>query len=640
VDEHRDGDDPMRPHSLLTLLLAGPLVVTAAAQSTHRVSVDSTGAQARLGGGGQVAISADGRITAFVSASDDLVSGDTNGMKDVFVHDDATGSTLRASVDSSGAQGNNTCGNPSLSADGRFVAFESSATNLVAGDTNVRLDVFVRDLLNGTTERVSVDSSGAEANGGSFTAAISSDGRCVAFTSSATNLVAGDVNACLDVFVHDRSTGTTERVSVDSAGGEGNADSQSSSLSGDGRFVVFTSNATNLVFGDTNRHDDVFVRDQLNGTTERVSVDSSGVQANRDSADLSASAISGDGRFVVFGSVATNLVPNDVNGVPDIFLRDRTAGTTERLSVNSNGFEANDDSFGPSISADGRFVAFYSWATYLVAGDGNGVRDVFVRDRGTVRTTRASVDSAGNEADSYSEAPAVSWDGQFIVFRSFAKNLVSGDTNSSPDVFVRDRGPLLPELTGVTPDLGSYDAATSVTVHGFNFQAGTLIDVRFAGQSATSVNVLDNYTLTCTIAGGPSGPATVAVQTSIGTGDLAGAFTFTPYLRLTGTPLLGASIALDYFCDPFDGVFAIAGVPPAISAPTPPFDGALCISPFTVLLVMPTGIWPFDDLTLVGTIPDDPNLSGATILFQALIGPSFTPPKHATWTNCEAMTIR
>src|SRR6185436_17830318 len=150
--------------------------------------------------------------------------------------------------------------------------------------------------------------------------------------------------------------------------------------------------------------------------------------------------------------------------------------------------------FGPSISADGRFVAFYSWATDLVTGDGNGVRAVFVRDRGTARTTRASVDSAGNEADSYSEAPAVSSDGQFIVFRSFAKNLVSGDTNSSPDVFVRDRGPLLPELTGVTPALGAYDAATLVTVHGFNFQAGTLIDVRFAGQSATSVNVLDNYT--------------------------------------------------------------------------------------------------------------------------------------------------
>src|SRR5262249_12446667 len=153
----------------------------------------------------------------------------------------------------------------------------------------------------------------------------------------------------------------------------------------------------------------------------------------------------------------------------------------------------------PSISADGRFVAFYSWATNLVAGDGNGEQDVLVRDRGTARTTRASVDSAGVEADSFSEAPAISSDGQFVVFRSHATNLVANDPNAAPDVFVRDRGPLLPEVTGVTPTLGPYDSTTSVTVGGFNFQAGTSIDVRFAGQSATNVNVLDNYTLTCTV---------------------------------------------------------------------------------------------------------------------------------------------
>src|SRR5262249_12330465 len=160
----------------------------------------------------------------------------------------------------------------------------------------------------------------------------------------------------------------------------------------------------------------------------------------------------------------------------------------------------------------GRFVAFYSWATNLVAGDDNGQQDVFVRDRGTARTTRASVDSAGDEADSFSEAPAVSSDGQFVVFRSRATNLVANDTNASNDVFVRDRGPLLPEVTGVAPALGPYDATTSVTVSGFNFQAGTSIDVRFAGRSATNVSVLDNFTLTCTVGGGPSGPVDVTVQ--------------------------------------------------------------------------------------------------------------------------------
>ena len=245
--------------------------------------------------------------------------------------------TERASLDSTGALANainieRFC--PTLAADGRFVAFGSDATNLVTGDTNAVSDAFVYDRVTGTTERVSVSSAGAEANGTSFAPAISADGRFVAFPSEATNLVPGDTNGVTDVFVRDRLTGTTERVSVSSAGAEANGTSFAPAISADGRFVAFPSEATNLVPGDTNGATDVFVRDRLTATTDRVSVDSAGAQAN-DRSDFP--AISADGSVVAFVSTATNLVPDDTNvcgsfmtpgSCPDLFVRVRTMTTT------------------------------------------------------------------------------------------------------------------------------------------------------------------------------------------------------------------------------------------------------------------------------------------------------------------------
>jgi Tol biopolymer transport system component len=289
--------------------------------------------------------------------------------------------TTRVSVDSAGAEGNDYSHDPAISADGQIVAFQSNATNLVAGDTNGASDAFVHDRSTGLTERVSVDSSGAEANSYSYRAAISADERSVAFHSFASNLVSGDTNGTWDIFVHDRSTGLTERVSVDTTGTEGNdksSDLDRPVISSDGRYVAFSSLATNLVAGDTNAKADVFLRDRQLGTTARVNVDSGGAEAD-DSGGYP--SISSDGLLVAFTSSATNLVAGDTNATNDAFVRDRALATTERVNLGFDGREADGPAFSPSISADGRYVAFESDASNLVPGDTNGVRDVFVRDR-------------------------------------------------------------------------------------------------------------------------------------------------------------------------------------------------------------------------------------------------------------------
>ena len=287
--------------------------------------------------------------------------------------------TERVSVATGGGQGSGGSYRPSISADGRFVSFESIAPDLVAGDTNGVPDIFVHDRQSGTTERVSVATGGGQVSDGSFNSvpSISADGRFVSFDSYAPDLVAGDTNGYTDVFVHDRQSGTTERVSVATGGGQGGDFSYAPSISADGRFVSFHSDAPDLVVGDTNGARDVFVHDRQAGTTERVSVATGGGQGSGGSGSYRPS-ISADGRFVSFDSYAPDLVAGDTNGVPDIFVHDRQSGTTERVSVATGGGQGNGYSYDPSISADGRFVSFGSSAPDLVAGDTNGVADVFV----------------------------------------------------------------------------------------------------------------------------------------------------------------------------------------------------------------------------------------------------------------------
>ena len=384
------------------------------------------------------------------------------------------GVTDRLSVASDSAEANGgDSGFPAISSDGRFVVFESAASNLVSGDSNGFFDIFVRDTCRGapagcspSTARVSVASDGSEANGDSGLPAMSSDGRFVVFGSVASNLFSGDSNGSEDIFVRDTCRGapagctpSTARVSVASDGSQANGDSFNQEISADGRFIAFESSATNLVSGDTNGVDDVFLRDTCVGasgctpSTIRISVASDGGEGNGFSFDPFLSA---DGRFVVFDSSTTNLVPGDTNGVDDIFVRDTCIGassctpSTFQVSVDSAGAQGNDASFLPKISGNGRFVVFTSFASNLVANDTNNGHDVFLRDTCfgesgscTPSTVRVSVDSGGNQADAPSGGPATNGaaicaDGRLIAFGSRATNLVSGDTNGTFDIFVRD----------------------------------------------------------------------------------------------------------------------------------------------------------------------------------------------------------
>jgi len=293
------------------------------------------------------------------------------------------GDTTRVSVASDGAQGNNASGKPSTSADGRYIAFESNASNLVSGDTNGKQDVFIRDIVASITTRASVSSSGVEGNSDSgwwspYDLAISADGRYVVFGSYASNLVTGDTNGAPDEFLRDTVANTTIRVSVNSSGvQEIGGGSYNPSISADGRYIAFASDATNLVSGDTNGTADVFVRDIIANTTKRVSVNSSDLQGNSGSYNPS---ISANGRFVAFMSYASNLVSGDTDGATDVFVRDTVTNTTTRISLASSGAQGNANSYSPSISADGHFVAFISDANNLVSGDTNGYSDVFVHE--------------------------------------------------------------------------------------------------------------------------------------------------------------------------------------------------------------------------------------------------------------------
>src|SRR6266511_3498651 len=288
-----------------------------------------------------------------------------------------SGATTRVSVASAGEQANSDSLAAAISADGRFVSFYSSASNLAAGDTNNARDVFVRDRGSGATARVSIDGAGAQANSHSFAPAISGDGRFIAFYSHASNLVAGDTNGVDDVFVHDRQSGASTRVSVDSTGAEANGASYSPALNADGRFVAFSSYALYLVVEDTNDGSDIFVHDLQSGATSRVSVDTAGVEGDGNSFRP---GLSGDGGLVAFDSDAWNLIPGDTNDTLDVFLHDAQSGATSRVSVASAGVQGDGDSLRPVLSADGKFVAFDSVAPNLVDGDTNGFSDVFLRD--------------------------------------------------------------------------------------------------------------------------------------------------------------------------------------------------------------------------------------------------------------------
>lgn len=430
---------------MISLVAAAFLGVCAAAMPPCVSAIDlaSVGLKGTSGNNSSngVVLDGDGSVVAFYSDASDLVVGDTNQARDVFVRDLNAGKTERVSVSSTGQQANGPSqasgGVVGISDNGQVVAFYSDATNLVPNDTNGQRDVFVRDRGAATTELISQSTGGVFGNGASTAPSISADGRFVAFQSQASNLVPDDSNGVADIFVRDRVSGTTERV----CGVQGNAFSFSPSISADGTLVAFASAASNLVPNDTNGRVDIFVCDRTANVIERVSVASSGQQGDGDSI---LPTISGNGRIVAFKSLSDNLVSNDRNGTVDVFLHDRLTGVTERISVDPNGRDANDFSFPPSVSADGRYVAFGSFATNIVLNDIDFNSDVFVRDRRLGITLvispaeQCGVGTTGADGGTPDIPPSVSRDGKRVGFVSFANNLVPNDKNQLSDVFVSD----------------------------------------------------------------------------------------------------------------------------------------------------------------------------------------------------------
>jgi hypothetical protein len=406
----------------------------------ERVSIATDGTQGNDQSYGPY-IDWSGQFVAFHSLATNLVTGDTNGVSDGFVRDRDAGATERTSLASDGTQANNYTHQTPISWDGRYIAFDATASNLVPGDTNGVYDVFVHDRDTGDTERVSLSSGGAQGNARSAYPAISGDGRYVSFASEASNLVPGDTNGVWDIFRHDRVTGETVRVSVASDESQANGLSMVGYLSPDGRYVAFDSVASNLVPGDTNGVQDVFVRDVDAGETIRISVASDGSQANGLSGWPSSSW---EAERVSFVSDATNLVGGDTNSARDVFCHDLITGETVRVSVASTGAQANapNRSHSPcAISSDGRYVAFASHATNLVAGDTNGVVDGFVRDLDTDRTIRVSVAPDGTQGNATTWECCMSPSGELAGMTSDASNFISGDTNGLTDVFIVDLAP-------------------------------------------------------------------------------------------------------------------------------------------------------------------------------------------------------
>ncbi|MBK8176412.1 MAG: PD40 domain-containing protein [Rhodospirillales bacterium] len=392
-----------------------------------RVSTAADGTQGNNLSGYHSPISADGRYVAFSSTATNLVAGD-DAVADVFVKDLQTGAITRVSTSADGRSGNQGSYYSSISADGQHVAFESAASNLVPGDVANTYDVFVKDVHTGAITRTAT---GVPAIGASVHSSISADGGSVVFASPG-NLVAGDTNDFWDVYIQDLGTGELRLVNVDAAGAQGNGYGDYPSISASGRYVAFDSFASDLVAGDTNGRVDILVKDLQTGAVARVSTSAHGAQANDHSTQAS---ISADGRYVAFASDASNLVADDTNGLTDIFVKDLQTGAIIRATTGADGTQANADSTHASISADGRYVAFASNASNLVSGDTNGVTDIFVKDLQSGAIIRLSTADNGAQGNHPSVDPFLSADGHFVAFNSSSSNLVAGDTNARSDIF-------------------------------------------------------------------------------------------------------------------------------------------------------------------------------------------------------------
>jgi hypothetical protein len=415
------------------------------------ISFNAQGVAAN-GGSFSPSTSDNGSVVAFESLATDLVSGDTNGKRDIFCW---AGTLSRVSVSSSGVQGNGDSMSACMSADGRFVAFISSATNLVAGDTNGQPDVFVHDRAYGTTVIESVSSLRVASNGASFAPVLSADGRILAFETLGSTLFPDDNNSARDIVLRDRVSGFARRASSTWDGAPSNGDSREPTISEGGEFVAFASAGNNMVPGDNNSVSDAFIYDVGTGTSARFSTDNG---ALRPSGDFYNATTSPTGRFVAFESGAATLIPDDTNNATDVFLRDREAGITARVSLATGGGQCNASSWDPCITGDGRHVGFTSNGSNLTPQGGYGPHNVYVHDRTTQVTVLASLWNNGVPADNGAGGASLSSDARFVTFWARAGNW---GLSSNAQIYVRDRLLGRTELVsqasnGAAGDLESY----------------------------------------------------------------------------------------------------------------------------------------------------------------------------------------
>jgi uncharacterized protein YycO len=537
--------------------------------STELASIGNGGMQANAGvnenelGNSMLDMTPDGRFVAFVSASDNLSPGDTNGNPDVFVRDRLNNITEMVSVANDGNPGNGSSYAVSISDDGQYVAFLSNSTNLVSGDTNNFTDIFIRDLLNQTTQLVSVATDGTMGNNTPGGFEISGDGNFVVFSSSASNLVLNDTNGFQDIFLRNLQTRTTTRVVYSPY-----KQSVRPSISRDGRYIALQAGQ-----GGWSGYWDIYLKDMQGGTRLITTPYDGSYYADDISYDPK---ISADGQFVAFGSYASNLVPGDIRN-PDIFVYDVTASTLEMASVDNEGTPQDGNAYSHDVSMDGRYVVFSSDSNHLVYNDTNGVRDIFLRDRLLNTTVRVSLATNGNEISHDSDSPIISADGRYILFITDAGELVCGDSNSNYDVFIRDRNSNTPvfSISGQATDPMNNPIQGVTILADNNLEAITGIDGKY-----TLNNVIAcSYTFTPTKLTYVFEPVSRIVQVSVDLSgvNFIGSRTSTGYnvvgrvVDTSGFPIPGVNISngSNYVVTDSDGTYAFSGLPPGSYTITP-----------------------------------------------------------------------
>lgn len=471
------------------LLPAVFVLFTANILFAARTELISRGTDGSVGDGKSEdpSISEDARYIVYESTAQNLVSGKTTSNRDVFLYDRITKTTTRVSLPPTG-EGNSSSYDAEISADGSVIVFTSSASNLVSGDNGGYRDIFAYDRESGDITRVSVNSSGTAGDGHSDNADVSGDGRYIVFQSEASNLIDDDKNSQSDIFRHDRVTGTTILVNYNFLNEQLTGHSSIEPvISNDGRYVAFQSSAP-LTPCDDNGDQDIFLRDLINNTTTLESKTYYGCVANNNSYHPS---ISADGRYIGFSSRATDLlIEDDKNSEDDYFVRDRQLEITERISVAGTSTESDGRSvgYGGNISSNGQYIVFSSEATTL-AKDNNGGHDVYARDRFAKSTTIEGVGTYWElgTGDSTANTAVISANGKYIIFDSSSANLVPDDNNSNWDIFIRDylwSGPL---ISSINPQHGDFKGGTLLTITGSNFNSNAAVTID--GQPALNVSV-------------------------------------------------------------------------------------------------------------------------------------------------------